>query len=157
MVVFAATDEPLPNVPSENAFLFQAHSLMAGSEPVLRLFTKPHVYDLTSVGGCGCGFAYGPYDLEVLSETGVPDELKESAKANHQMSIDSVRLLQDFLRGSVGSGTVEVYSCWSGDEKDEPETRIAVSLDHFGGEEFNFVEHQFLVVSEKCDHETPRK
>ena len=147
MVVFAASDEPLPIVPSENAFLFQAHSLMAGSEPVLRLFTKPYVYDLTSVGGCACGFAYGPYDLEVLSETDIPDEEKESVKANHQRSIASVRLLQDFLRGAVGTGTVEAYSCWSGDEKDEPETRLDVTLDHFGGEEFNFMEHQFLVVS----------
>ena len=147
MVVFAASDEALPIVPSEKSFLFQAHSLMTGSKPVLRLFSKPYVYDLTSVGGCACGFAYGHYDLEVLSEPDVPNEVKESAEANHRMSIESVGLLQEFLRGAMG--TAEVYSCWSGDEKDEPETHLDVKLDHFGGEEFHFVERQFLVVSKK--------
>jgi hypothetical protein len=147
MVVFAASDEPMPTIPPDDSFLFQAQPLLAGSEPVQRLFSKPHVYDLTSVGGCACGFGYGPYDLEVLADADVPAEVKEAAVANHKASRDSIRLLREYLRLATGTGTAEVYSCWSGDEGLEPETRLDVSLEHFDGDEFNFVERQFLTVS----------
>lgn len=146
MVVFVASDEPLPTAPPEETFLFQVQPLLAGTEPVLRLFSKFHVYDLTSVGGCACGFAYGPYDLEVLADANVPAEVKEAAVANHEASRDFVRLLREYLRSATGTGTVEVCSCWNGDEGFEPETRLDVHSDHFGGDEFNFVERQFLTV-----------
>ena len=146
MVVFAASDEPTPIIPPDQSFLFQAQPLLGESEPVWRLFSKPHVYDLTSVGGCACGFAYGQYDLKVLADAAVPAEVKEATVANHEASRASVRLLREFLRSAARTGTVEVYSCWSGDESVEPETRLDVSLDHFGGDEFDFVERQFLMV-----------
>lgn len=147
MVVFAASDEPQPITPPDQSFLFQAQPLLMGSEPVLRLFSKPHLYDLTSVGGCACGFGYSPYDLEVLADADVPNDMKRNAAAGHEASRESVRLLCEFLRSAAGTSKVEVYSCWSGDESVEPETRLTVDLDHFGGEEFSFVERQFLTVS----------
>ncbi len=146
MVVFAATDETLPLASTEEAFLFQAQPLLAEIEPVRRLFSKPYVYDLTSVGGCGCSFSYGPYDLENQSDEAVPAAVRESERSSHEQSRQSVRLLQEWLRTAAGMGTVEVYSCWSGDEGAEPETRLAVGLDHFGGEEFSPVERQFITV-----------
>ncbi len=149
MVVFAATDQPLPTTPPEESFLFQSQPLLAGSEPVLRLFSKPYVYDLTSVGGCACGFAYGLYDLGILSKPDVPDDVKDREKGFYEQSRESVRLLREFLRLAVGMGEAEVYSCWSGDEEAEPETRLDVTLGHFGGDAFNFVEKQLLVVHGK--------
>ncbi len=146
MVVFLASDQPLPIIFPDQSFLFQAQLLLAGSEPVLRLFSKPHVYDLTSVGGFACGFAYGPYDLDVLADADAAAEVKEAAGANHKASRDSVRLLREYLRSATGTRTVELYSCWNGDEGFEPETRLDVRLDYFGGDEFNFVERQFLTV-----------
>ena len=68
--VFLASDNPLPLTPPDQSFLFRAQPLLTESEPVLRLFSKPHVYDLSSVGGCACGFGYSPYDLEVLDDAG---------------------------------------------------------------------------------------
>lgn len=132
MVVFAGTDEPMPPAGPEDAFLFQARPLYPDSASVQRLFSKPHLYDLSSIGGCGCGFRYGPHDLEPQS---------------HEQSRASVRLLQEFLRRAAGSGTAELYSCWNGDESIEPETRQTVGLAHFGGEDFDLVELQFLTVS----------
>ena len=132
MVVIAGTDELMPPVGSEDAFLFQARPLYPDSASVQRLFSKPHLYDLSSIGGCGCGFRYGPHDLEPQA---------------HEQSRESVRLLQDFLCRAAGTGSVELYSCWSGDESIEPETRQTVSFAHFSGEEFDLVELQFLTVS----------
>ncbi len=115
MMVFAATNGPLTTTPPEDAFLFDAHPLAKG-EAVRRFFTNPHVYDLTSVGGCACGFAYGPNELEVLSKPDVPDEVKDRERGFHEQSRGTVRLLREFLRSVAGTGTAEVYSCWSGDE-----------------------------------------
>lgn len=92
-----------------------------------RLFSKPHVYDLDSVGGCACGFGYGPYDLENLSDPAVPAEIKDSEVADYETRRASVRRLQVYLRSATQTGAVEVYSCWIGDEEAVPEMRLGVT------------------------------
>lgn len=148
MVVFAASEEPLPLTSVEDPVLFQARRVLAGSEPVLRVFSKPHVYKLGSVYGCACGFGYSPSELDVLAEADWPDEVKVSKFAEYGARQESVRRLKEYLRLAVEMGTAEVYSCWEGDEE-EPDSRLDVTLDHFGGDAFAFEECQFLTVAER--------
>lgn len=147
MVAFVASEEPLPLTPVEDPVVFQAKRVLAGSEPVLRLFSKPHVYKLGSVHGCACGFGYSPAELEVLAEADWPDEVKDMKFAEYEAQRESVRRLKEYLRLALGTGTTEVYSCWEGDEEEEPNSWINVTLDHFGGDAFAFEECQFLTVS----------
>jgi len=145
--VFVASDKPLPIVSEQDPrIVFQAEPLWSSSVPVTRLFSKPYILALTSVGGCACGFRYAPDDLDILAQTDVPDEIKSSVRADYEASRESVYRLQAYLRRAMQSGEIEVYSCWYGDEEAEPETRRIVTPDHFGGDTFAFVERQFLTI-----------
>jgi hypothetical protein len=147
--VFVASDKPLPEITDEpGIFVFRTQPLDSRNEAVIRLFSKPYLCAVTSVGGCACGFRYAPDDLDVLSYTEVPEEIKENARADYEASRESVRRLKEFLRNAAGPGTVEVYSCWNGDAEAEPETRQSVTLDHFEGDAFSFVEREFLTVNQ---------
>jgi hypothetical protein len=84
--------------------------------------------------------------LEVLSEADVPSEIKERVMADYEARRKSVHLLREHLRLAVETGKAEVYSCWIGDEEADPEMRLDVTLDHFGGDFFHLSEKQFLKV-----------
>jgi hypothetical protein len=152
MEVIVASDKPLPIISEETAFpVFQAAPLEARRSTVRRLFSKPYVCAITSLGGCACGFRYSPDDLDILTEADVPEDLKEHAQSDHEAARESVRRLKEYLRVAAQPGTVEVYSCWSGDEDADPETWQNVTLDHFGSDAFRFVERQFLTVGKESN------
>ena len=48
MELFVASDVPLPLIAYDPAAVFSTQAPLTGSEPVLRLFSKPYVYDLSS-------------------------------------------------------------------------------------------------------------
>lgn len=51
-----------------------------------------------------------------------------------------------YLSRATEMADVELYSCWSGDEADEPEERTTITPDDIGGPAFQFKERQFLLV-----------
>lgn len=148
--VFVAADEPLPLVDFDAATpAFNAVSLHAAAEPVLKYFSKPHVRSVGAHTGCSCGFRYNPDDLtpDFLADPEVPDDVKDMVRADYADCHDSVRQLRRFLADLVSrGGSVEVFSCWSGAEDAEPTSRRTVTANYFGSEIFRFVEGELLTV-----------
>ncbi len=68
---------------------------------MLRLFPRPHVYDLTPIGGCACGFSYGPYKLKMLADTNVSTEVREADGRRFAPGGQRIRIAA-FLFLSVG-------------------------------------------------------
>ncbi|BDI32637.1 hypothetical protein CCAX7_46880 [Capsulimonas corticalis] len=150
--VFVASDEPLPLISyGPDSPVFQTELLDEQSLPVVQYFSKPYVYYLSSVGGCPCGFGYGLYELEILDDPDIPAEIKANVQEGYNASRSSVQAMKAYLRMAIQTGEAEVYACWIGDEEITPETRCEVTLDHFGGEEFQLVERQILTVTRAAD------
>lgn len=148
MSVFVGLDRPLPIVSShQDCPALPIVALPPEYEGVRRLFSKPHIYDVCSLFGCACGFSYDVTELDIVHDPNAPDEAKDAARNGYQVSRNSIAALQDLLRLAAVDGTAEVYSCWERDWNEEPETHLQVGFAHFGGDTFQFVERQFLVVS----------
>ncbi|HEV2802074.1 MAG TPA: hypothetical protein VGW12_16485 [Pyrinomonadaceae bacterium] len=136
MMVYIAADEPLPLIEwQENVSVFCVTKLSEGEKRVHRQFSRPFVYYLGSYEGCGCGFSY---DDEPVEDE---DDRRRDAAAR-----ESVRQLSKYLSDVVRRGSVEMYACWDGDQEAEPEERLEVRPDFFGGETFAFKEKLFFKV-----------
>jgi len=97
-------------------------------------------------GGCGCGFYYSETDLDLQSNDEVPEEVKANDRRVYAESLGMVARLRKYIEEAANGTNAEVYCCWEGDWEVEPESRIAVGLDHFGGPSFTFREREFLTV-----------
>ena len=137
MAVYIAADNPLPLIEwQEDVTFFCVYELCDDEIVVKRHFTKPFVAHLGAYTGCSCGFSYGgPIDTE--------DDKHEDAQGR-----ESVRLLSQYVSELAKNSEVELFSCWEGDQENEPEEKLTVSPDFFGGEEFEFKEKQFLKVAQ---------
>lgn len=134
MAVYIASDADLPLIPwIEEKPSFCVTPVRDGEEFVTNRFTKRNVAYVGSYQGCSCGFVVDPDDT-------MDDEWDRLCE-------ESVRKLADYVEALLKHGTVEIYSCWGGDELNEPESSIQVTIDHFRGRKFAFEEKQFLVVS----------
>jgi len=118
--VFVAADEPLPTIPFDSAApAFNASTLWPEAESVRRHFSKPYIYSLGAQTGCACGFGYSPDDLdpEFLDAPDVPEEVKESTRADHAARREAVQQLKGYLTITVDRcGSAEVFNCWVADE-----------------------------------------
>ena len=82
------------------------------SEPVRKQFSGKYVYYAGSHEGCGCGF----------SKDGEPPEELASCQANYYA-------LGAVLRTALQNGArVQIFTCWVGDETDEPESVQSVTV-----------------------------
>jgi hypothetical protein len=131
MALFIASDEPLPVVEwRESAPAFNTQQLSDAEQGVRRHFTKPHVCYLGAHTGCSCGFAYGQIPPGVHR-----DEREEAAGRA------SVAALRQYLAEAVERlGEVELCSSWEGDWHREPEQRLEVTPEWFGGDTFDMPE-----------------
>src|SRR5262249_32663772 len=97
MMLYLASDKPLPVVPwREGLPGLNVHALedWEYGDDVRARFTKSHVYYVGSFQRCGCGFI-GKFDEAVSCR----------------------RALRDYLADALARGaTLELYSCWAGDE-----------------------------------------
>jgi hypothetical protein len=138
MAVFVAAAEPLPFIPwnaAEPAFHLQAIS--DGEQGVRARFTKPNVYFLGAHTGCSCGFNYGLRDVK-----GAEDQAEEVA------SQASVAALRAYLRDAVErQGEVELFASWEEDWLTEPEQRLQITPDWFGGDSFAMPENVLFRVT----------
>jgi len=132
LAVYIASDANLPLIGwDEKTPAFNVAPVRDDERLVTKQFTKRNVAYAGSYQGCSCGFVIDPDDSPWEE-----DELCER----------SVRQLGDYIEALLPSGTVELYTCWGGDEWTEPESRINVTIDHFRGPKFSFEEKQFITV-----------
>ena len=126
MSLFAGCDEPLELIEwTEAAPGFNVKAIDAREQPVTRQFTKRHIYYLGAHTRCACGFVYGqPFPP--------PDNDAEDAAARV-----SVAALRHWLHDRVEDcGEIELFACWEGDWAAEPEQRLHVTPEYFGGDQF---------------------
>lgn len=136
MMLYVASDKPLPTVAWDKDIPnFNVKELDENSKTVRKQFSKSYVYYLGSHQGCGCGFSYGQYDY---------DDQKEEENAARE----SVRRLSEYLSQVLETaGTLEIYSCWDGDQEDEPKFQKSMTPKDIGGDAFWFQERQFTKVT----------
>ena len=132
MVLYAAADAPLPELPERNPPApLSARPIRDAEEAVRPHFTKPHVYFLGSHTGCSCGFQYG-------------EGVEEDSEGR-----ESVRQLGEYLAAAVEcAGAIEVYACWDGEEAEPLEEREIITSAAFLGdaEEFDLPQRWFATV-----------
>ncbi|HEY8945664.1 MAG TPA: hypothetical protein VIM73_15450 [Polyangiaceae bacterium] len=133
MAVYLGCDlEPPEASWDESRPAFNTQRVSANDGAVRRLFRKPAVIFLGAHTGCSCGFTYGMDDGEDPAE-----------RADAARSVGALRLYLSVLLEHVAE--IELFACWEGDQNLSPLSRMEVTLDHFGGPSFAFVERQFLV------------
>lgn len=134
MMLYIASDRPVPLVAwNDGAPSFNVSKLNENSKAVRQRFSKPHIYYLGSHQGCSCGFSYGRDTY---------DEEEESAAR------ESVRRLSAYLAQAIEiAGPLELYSCWDGDQEDEPQFRDSITPNEIGGDAFWFRERQFITLT----------
>lgn len=106
LAVYMASDRSLPLVAwNEKAPAFYVANLHTEDTGVRKQFTLPHVYYIGSHEGCGCGF---------LKE-GEVGEAFEQCHNNYLHLAEYIRRVQQ--DGAI----IELFSCWEGDQEEEPE------------------------------------
>ena len=135
MVFYVGSDHPIPRQPwNESAPEFHVDDIPEDYAVVTRHFSKPHVCYVGSHEGCGCGFQ--------SSEFPEFDDPADLAAKRQQRA----RLTQ-LLRAALGkSETLELYTCWSGDESKEVESRDVVVPEDFLSAREHFRERELLTV-----------
>lgn len=130
MVVYAASDAPLPLLPDDGPVQLWARGLEGREDRVRKHFTKPHVVYLGSHTGCSCGFSYG------------------HSSASDIDARESVGALGRYLAEAVErGGPVEVYACWTGDEGREVAKRVTVTPAFFAPDSESFdLEQRWLAI-----------
>jgi hypothetical protein len=116
------------------------------NEAVKDKFTQPHIAYVGSDQGCGCGFRYVPLSeqfegCELIYSEGV--ETQSKTQQNHQQLHDY--LLKQFK----GEDFVELYGCWSVDEKEPASFRTEIALQRLIDPTFCFRERGLYRVLQK--------
>jgi hypothetical protein len=112
LAVYFGTDQPVQEVSwNKDRPTFYVEEVNA-SEPARKQFSGKYVYYAGSHQGCGCGF----------SKDGEPPEELASCQANYNA-------LAAVLRTAIQHGSkVQVFTCWEGDQTDEPESERSVTV-----------------------------
>jgi hypothetical protein len=132
MMLYLAADAPLTEIAAtEPPGAFSVTTIGDDEAAVRAVFSKPAVYYCGSYTGCSCGFSYGSND------------------ADDMPGLESLRALHAYI-GSVltPTTTVEMYSCWAGDEGNPPEDRHMLSLAALAAYDstFDFTERTLLTI-----------
>ena len=98
-------------------------------------FTKPNMAYVGSDNGCGCGFRQEHENM-------IDDPEQIASK------IDNQQRLHDYLAECLANyHTIELYSCWSGDETLPMEHDRKIKLSELLADDFAFLERQRTVVT----------
>ena len=105
-------------------------------EVVRQWFSLPHVSFVGAHTGCSCGFPYIAAEEPIEYWEGMFEEGED-----RQNDRRSLQALLDLIRPHVlGSGVVELYPVWNGEEALTPKGRIRRSLAPLTPEMFFFIE-----------------
>ena len=125
LMVYIGSDKPLPLINwNENKPSFNVSDLTKYEKSVTTQFKYPHVYNVGSHQGCGCGFFKGFKEEEELTQV-----------------FDNYHQLKDYLQKAKAMGASnQIYSCWDGDQEAKPEHREEINLNRLIEETFEFKE-----------------
>ncbi len=132
LAVYIASNESLPLVEwKEERPAFNVVPITKGELAVKRQFNNPIIVYAGSHEGCGCGF---------FKEGEVGEELTQVQENYNSL----VSYLSGLVKASV---SIEIYSCWEGDQGAEPEYRQKLSLAALGAEDFEFKEKAYYEIT----------
>jgi hypothetical protein len=132
MMLYLAADVPLTELQwDEESGSIGVALVDAESEVVRRQFSRPHVYHLSAKLACSCDFQYSP----------------GAAFASERAAVAQLSAYLTDVLTRVPS--VELFSCWAGDETADEVTREHVTVEALfsGGDQFRFEERWLGVVS----------
>lgn len=131
LMVYVASDKSLPLIEwDEHKRAFCVSDLSKYEKNVAAQFELPYVYNAGSHLGCGCGF---------LKDFEDEEELAQSNKNYLQLSA----YLQ---KGLETEATIQIYSCWDGDQETRPLFREKMDLKHLVESNFEFKEKAFYEI-----------
>lgn len=136
VMVYIAAPAPLRAVPFlEEHPGFHLTEVPPGHEAIRARFTYPNVGFAGAHEGCGCGFQLGKYpDYESA------EDLAEKRTALHAFA--------DYLDEQLPSvGSIEVFTCWDGEQGEPIESRRKVEPEVLRDNEFFFEEKELLILS----------
>lgn len=142
MVYFIGTDKDIPLIEFNSTEpAFHVIELSEQEQIVQEHFSKLRVHYIGSSQGCGCGFRAQPscvYDPD-------SEEFSTTIKDHNALAdyLDQLMVL--------GEKEIELYGCWSGDEKEKSESRRECSTSDIRQNAFQFNEREFLVIK-KSDY-----
>lgn len=152
LTIFVGSDCPLPLLPfDKKAPAFCADALWSEADAVAHYLNKPFLYAVGSYQGCGCGFSYREEDASLPDDDDIPEDVKRDWCDDHNARVQSVEQFAQYLRPALSVGSVTVNCCWYGDWAETPIATRHVTPEHFGGNDFHFVERELLVVKNRVE------
>lgn len=127
LAVYIASDHELPlRAFDPQARGFNVTPLTPREESVREQFSLPHVVYAGSHTSCSCGFV-------------------EEGEEDRETSARSRADLIEYLEAALGRGAIEIFTCWEGDQSNEPRRRLQLSVAELSKtvdwlDEMNFVE-----------------
>jgi hypothetical protein len=132
LAVYLASDAPLPLIPWRDAApAFHVSDRVPDVARLARHTTKPYVRYAGTHSGCGCGFLYDGVEPDSDEHTQV-----RSAYAD----------LAAYLHRHAAGQTVEIYTCWGGDEGVAPEHVRAIAAADIAGDGFEILEREIITI-----------
>lgn len=121
IVAYVGSDVPLPLCAwVEEARAFNVAELEEHEQGVRQQFERRYIYCVGSSLSCGCQFATGAHgedDCEL-------SDLEEGKRDRHNLAL--------FLRAALRrQQSVELLTCWNGDESDPPARTLTVAPEYF--------------------------
>lgn len=124
--VYLASDAPLPLIKwDEGQPAFNVAELLDYDREVAKQFTKSNIVFLGAHTGCSCGFY-----CDSEPPTNESEEIEDRAAR------ESMQTLIRYLSQQAQKSSLEMFTCWNGDQGEPPVETLTVSPDFFDGSEF---------------------
>jgi len=135
LVLYLGSEKQRPLIAwDESAPRFHVKDDDVNSQKASTHLCKPNVYYVGSDNGCGCGFRQ-EHDYMI------DDAEQLASKTDNQ-----ARLHEYISKCLADEDSIELYSCWSGDETLPIELDRTISVDDLVDNDFWFAERQRTIV-----------
>ena len=140
LVLYLGSEKRRPLIAwDESAPRFHVKDDDADAKKASAHFRKAHVYYVGSDNGCGCGFRQEHDSM-------IDDAEQLVAKTDNQT------LLHAYIKRCLADeDSVELYSCWSGDEALPMESDRTIGVDELIDDDFWFAERQRTIVVQRTE------
>ena len=130
-MVYIGSDVPLPLIDwSDDKPAFNISELSKYEKDVKTQLKLPHVYQVGSHQGCGCGFFKKPRDYQELMQ--VEENYFHLASYLEQAKFKEAR--------------VQIYACWEEDHEAEPESSKSLELTQLTEKAFEIKEYTLYTI-----------
>ena len=135
LVLYLASEKRRPLIAwDESAPRFYVKADDADAVKASAHLRKPHVYYVGSDNGCGCGFRQEHDSM-------IDDAEQLASKADNQT------MLHEYIKRCLADeDSIELYSCWSGDEALPMGCDRTIGVDELIDADFWFAERQRTIV-----------